>query len=254
MPRYRQTAVNLGDGNHLRFIDNLAVVSRRFGGFYGPYDPLKESPSRKLSPEIDGPYVDFRMIGDDVLTSYGKLYRRDKDGKFGVDPILHLPVERDWTSLAVGDFNGDGQPDAALLSYSRTNARLFYNTGNKETPFAPKQHHDIALAELLSKVKKGQSPPLVRDTPVVADWNGDGIDDLVVAFGQGDEVLILLGGKDGLNAKRIARAQLEYRVHYEHGVFVGDFNGDGKKDLAVFGYTNTGVGSGGPPAVYIWQQ
>ena len=25
-------------------------------------------------------------------------------------------------------------------------------------------------------------------------------------------------------------------------------------DLAVFGYTNTGVGAGGPPAVYIWLQ
>jgi len=25
-----------------------------------------------------------------------------------------------------------------------------------------------------------------------------------------------------------------------------------KKDPAVFGYTNTGVGVGGPPAVYIW--
>ena len=67
-------------------------------------------------------------------------------------------------------------------------------------------------------------------------------------------MLVFLGGKEGLSAERIERISLEYRIHYEHAVFVGDFNGDGKADLAVFGYTNTGVGAGGPPAVYLWLQ
>ena len=107
---------------------------------------------------------------------------------------------------------------------------------------------------MLTTAKKGHAPPLVRDNPVVTDWNGNGFDDLVVAHGQSDEILILLGGKDGLSRDRVQRIQLEYRVHYEHGVYVGDFNGDGKKDLAVFGYTNTGVGASGPPAVYLWLQ
>lgn len=100
----------------------------------------------------------------------------------------------------------------------------------------------LPLSALLNSTKKNQNHPHVRDNPVVADWNGDGIDDLIVAHGQSDEVLGFLGGKDGLSKKRVQRIALKYRVHYEHGVFVGDFNGDGKVDLAVFGYTNTGAG------------
>ena len=43
-------------------------------------------------------------------------------------------------------------------------------------------------------------------------------------------------------------------VLYETGLFVGDFDGDGRPDLAAFGYTLTGVGWGGPPAAYLWLQ
>ena len=78
--------------------------------------------------------------------------------------------------------------------------------------------------------------------------------ELVVAHGQSDDVLVFVGDKSGLSKDRVRRIKLDYRVHYEHGVYVGDFNGDGKLDLAVFGYTNTGVGARGPLAVYIWLQ
>jgi hypothetical protein len=57
-----------------------------------------------------------------------------------------------------------------------------------------------------------------------------------------------------LDVKRSVTIALDYRVHYETGLFVGDFNGDGRPDLAVFGYTLTGVGWNGPPAAYIWLQ
>jgi len=77
---------------------------------------------------------------------------------------------------------------------------------------------------------------------------------LVVGRGQSPEVLILLGSRDGLDAKRSQKITLDYRTHYETGLFVGDFNGDGRPDLAVFGYTLTGVGWNGPPTAYLWLQ
>src|SRR5262249_23276615 len=241
----------------LRFLDDgTPLIARRFGGFFA-LEPVKGKPTlRRFVPEIDGPYADFRLIGDDLLTSYGQLYRR-VNGKFGKAPNQQLPRDKDWMFLAVGDFNGDGKTDAALLSYGMdksTSARVFYGRRKAELSLPEKEDALIPLSALLTSAKKKQTFPLVRDTAVVADWNGDGIDDLIVAHGQSDEVLVFLGGKDGLSKDRVERISLEYRVHYEHGVFVGDFNGDGKPDLAVFGYTNTGVGAGGPSAAYIWFQ
>jgi FG-GAP-like repeat len=256
-PKFTVEHVNLADANHLRFLDDgQPLIARRFGGFHAFDSAKKESPVRRFVPEIDGPYVDFRLIGNDLLTSYGQLYRR-VDGKFPKTPTLQLPRTKDWTFLAVADFNGDGKPDAAFLSYGMdksTAARVYYGRNKNELAFGEKEDTLLPLGGLLASMKKNQTFPLVRDTPVVSDWNGDGIDDLIVAHGQSDEVLVFLGGKDGLSKDRVQRISLEYRVHYEHGVYIGDFNGDGKADLAVFGYTNSGVGAGGPPAVYIWLQ
>ncbi|MBI3822727.1 MAG: VCBS repeat-containing protein [Planctomycetes bacterium] len=262
---YQVFPFDLSDGNHLRLIEEewklkpTGIVSRRFGGAFvvepGRFEDKLDT--RKYLPDIDGPYVDVRQVGNDLLTSYGQLYRKDKDKKFPKTPTLQLPREKDWQFLAVGDFNGDGKKDAAFLSYGmekQSSARVFYGRDMNKLEFGDKADAVLSLGDLLAETKKGQKHPLVRDTPVVADWNGDGIDDLIVAHGQSDEVLVFLGGKDGLSKERVPRSNLEYRVHYEHGVFVGDFNGDGKADLAVFGYTNTGVGAGGPPAVYVWLQ
>jgi glyoxylase-like metal-dependent hydrolase (beta-lactamase superfamily II) len=257
LPPFTIIPFDLGDGNHLRFLDDgTPLVARRFGGFHALDINRGKATMRKFVPQIDGPYTDIRVISNDLLTSYGQLYRR-VDGTFAKLPSAQLPHDKDWTFLAVGDFNGDGKPDAALLSYGMdrtTAAHLFYGRSQTEMAFGAKADAILPLSALLAAAKKNHTFPLVRDTPVVADWNGDGIDDLVVAHGQSDEVLIFLGGKDGLIKDRSQRLALEYRVHYEHGVYVGDFNGDGRADLAVFGYTNTGVGSGGPPAVYIWLQ
>jgi metallo-beta-lactamase class B len=256
-PGFSIVPFDLGDANHLRFVDEGSpLVSRRFGGFYAVDLPPAKPNLRKFVPEVDGPYADLHVFGNDLLTSYGQLYRR-ADDRFPKTPAVQLPSEKDWTFLAVGDFNGDGQPDVAFLGYGMersTAARVFYGRNKTTLSFGDRTDAVVPLGELLNATKKNQNHLLVRDTPVVADWNGDGIDDLIVAHGQCDEVLVFLGDKAGLSKDRVRRISLDYRVHYEHGVYVGDFNGDGKPDLAVFGYTNTGVGAGGPSAVYVWLQ
>ena len=264
LPKYRVVRLDIGDGNQVRSLDasecKQTLIAGRFSGVHLLQESMGKVRLAPFQPEVKGAYVDVRSVdlnGDgrpDLVTSYGHVYLRGADGKLPAEPTLRLETEKgDWHFLAVGDFNGDRRLDVVLLSYGmhgQTGARVFYNRGKPDQPFDDRPDAVIPL----NPEQKNASSSLLRDSPVVCDWNGDGIEDLVVGRGQSQEVLILLGGRQGLDAKRSQKIALDYRTHYETGLFVGDFNGDGRPDLAVFGYTLTGVGWNGPPAAYIWLQ
>src|SRR5262249_37976098 len=88
LPSFEITPIDVGAGNHLRFLDDdTPLVARRFGGFHDLELTKGRPVLRRFIPEIDGPYVDFRIVGGDLLTSYGQLYRR-VDGKFAKTPTV----------------------------------------------------------------------------------------------------------------------------------------------------------------------
>jgi glyoxylase-like metal-dependent hydrolase (beta-lactamase superfamily II) len=265
LPRFKALSLDVAEAHQLRILDGGGrkekVVASRFGGLHLVDETKRGSRLTPLLPAVRGAYLDVQQVDltgnrrKDLITSYGQVFLRQSDGKLPERPSLTLEIEKgDWSFLAVADFNGDGRPDVVLLTYGmagRTMARVFYNKGKAGKPFAEKP--DAVLP--LGLAKDGKSAqPLLRDSPLVCDWDGDGIADLVVGKGQSDEVLILLGGRGGLDVKRSRTITLDYRVHYETGLFVGDFDGDGRPDLAAFGYTLTGVGWNGPTAAYIWLQ
>ncbi len=125
-------------------------------------------------------------------------------------------------AVAVGDFNGDGRADAAIANWNDNTVSVLLGDGagglGTATPFAA-----------------GPTPTSIA----VGDFNGDGRLDLAVANFGGPSVSIMLGnGAGGFGAPtQIAlTAQLN-----PNAVVVGDFNSDGKADLAVamsYGFSN----------------
>ena len=119
-------------------------------------------------------------------------------------------------SVAVGDFNGDGKPDLAVANSSDNNVTILLGDGKGgfSQPAA-------------SPVGVGNGP----DSVAVGDFNGDGKLDLAVANLFSDNVTILLGdGKGGFSKPAGSPVGAGFEPF---SVAVGDFNGDGKPDLAV---------------------
>jgi hypothetical protein len=115
-------------------------------------------------------------------------------------------------SVVTGDFNGDGRLDLAVTNGSG-NVSIFL--GNGDGTFQSPVNYAV-----------GTGPGLGI---AAADFNGDGKLDLVVANNGSNNVSVLLGNGDGT---------FRMAVNYDVGtnptwVAVGDFNRDGKPDLAV---------------------
>jgi len=135
-------------------------------------------------------------------------------------------VGSDPTSVTAGDFNGDGKLDLAVTNGGFNTVSVLL--GNGDGTF------QAAVTYLT-----GSGPASVTSE----DFNGDGKLDLAVAvFGSQDGpsyVSVLLGNGDGT-----FQAAVTYAAGSRpNSVTSGDFNGDGKLDLAV---ANSNLGP--PPA------
>ena len=124
-------------------------------------------------------------------------------------------MQANW-GLAVGDFNLDGVPDLVFSSIvSNLPTQVGVMLGNGDGTFQP---HGYDAGGALPR------------TPALADFNGDGVLDMVVAnAGFGGNLSVLLGNPDGS-----FQAPVNYPTAFgAKSVAVGDMNGDGKPDLVV---------------------
>jgi len=148
-------------------------------------------------------------VGMSVLLGNG-------DGTFQVP--LNTPLYNEVpTSLAVGDFNGDGKLDLAVTDEEYDSVRVLL--GNGDGTFQVAGSYPI-----------GSMPMSVA----VGDFNGNGKLDLAVAacaFAASGCVSVLLGSGDGTFKPAVS---IPLQANFWAASFAeGDFNGDGKPDLAV---------------------
>jgi FG-GAP-like repeat/FG-GAP repeat len=159
------------------------------------------------------------LAGADAFNGPGlTIAMGNGDGTFQ-DPVGYVTDGRLPTSVAVGDFNGDGTMDIVTANGGPGSVSVFLNNG--DGTFQPAVNY--AAGYLPSSV-------------ACADLNGDGNVDLVVANPYGNrDIKVLLGNGDGT-----FQAPLSYPVgDHPFAVAAGDFNGDNYPDLALAGQDGT---------------
>jgi uncharacterized protein (TIGR03437 family) len=197
------------------------------------------------SPFTVGSFPYFLTVGDfngdgkldlavaDTSSNDVTILLGNGSGAFSAAPGSPFAAGADPYSLAVGDFNGDGNLDLAVANAGHSVTVLL---GNGSGGFSAAPGSPFAA---------GSDP----DSIVTGDFNGDGKLDLAVANARGDNVTILLGnGSGGFSA---APGSPFAAGSDPTSIALGDFNGDGKLDLAASnGDSNSvtvllGNGSGG---------
>ena len=145
-------------------------------------------------------------------------------GGFGPQTLLPAgSVYNSPRSVAIADFNGDGRPDLAVANDGSIFIRRGFVSvflGSGDGTFSPQMVFDA-----------GANPAFVT----TGDFNNDGRKDLAVAdLGPGDpfpspDILVLPGFGDGTFSAPLATGG----GNAPRSIAVGDFNGDGRQDLAV---------------------
>jgi hypothetical protein len=148
-------------------------------------------------------------------------------------PRADLAVGSGPYEVAIADFDGDGRPDLAVVNHNASYASLFMN--------------EVAngIVDTNGFAAEVDIPgPANCQSIVAVDVDGDGLLDLALGSIQGDVMTV--------TRNLSSPGSLAFDTHVDfgapgwvHNVTVGDFNGDGKPDLAVDGELSSFMG--------IWQ-
>lgn len=199
------------------------TVSILLGNGDGLFLPVRDFPAGKQPNFVV--VGDFNGDGkaDLAVTNFGttvsdfgnvSILLGGGDGTFQA-PVSY-PADKQPDFIAIADFNGDGKPDLAVANQQSGNLSIFLGNG------------DGTFRAVAGNALQGQNLYSVAS----GDFNGDGIADLAVATFNFElsAVSILLGQGNG--TFRIATS-FPTTGSFPIYVAVGDFNKDGKADLAV---------------------
>jgi hypothetical protein len=150
---------------------------------------------------------------------------------------LVFPAGDGPSKLAVGDLNGDGRPDLVVSNFLTNTVSVLLNNGDG-TFQAPRQ---FAVGAVKTTFVPGVDTEVLnfreRRDVRLADFNNDGILDIVVTNYDSGDISVLLGNGDGT-----FQPQRRFNATPNPlGLAIGDINNDGKLDIIAIDSTPANV-------------
>lgn len=153
------------------------------------------------------------------------------DGKGGFREAPGSPFDSNKQpfAIAIGDLNGDGNPDLAVGHYS---GQITDTSGDRMTILLGTG--DGTFRQAWSKLVPGKAPTRVA----IGDVNGDKIADAVFANYGNSSVTVVLGSRDDFNTSTGWTTAVG---KFPTGVAIGDLNGDGRGDIVTSNYDDNDI-------------
>lgn len=194
-------------------------------------------------------FMELIVRGRDLNSGWAntlKALHVDENGTtFTSAKDLTAPDDAMWQRVAYAlDYNNDGNVD--ILYASSWGAKLMKGSGDGNFELVP----DFELDGEIS-IDEGDSEKWYTGTVGIADFNGDGYQDIVTFCGnpRNDEGTLVVFFNDKGTGKFIKDDQTGIKAQRGGTVCVGDYNKDGYNDILVSGWAD----DFGNDCVRIWK-